>query len=216
MVSTTVEQLGLVTIWPFHPRRRCWMGTSFRWSGLISGTSSGTSFSMRWFLELETTTWPAWANARSISVATDASMAENNSRGALPGLDSSTVRPAIAAGAAPSRCQLVASRYFLPAERSLAPSQVRSNQGWPCRNFTKCWPTMPVAPRMPTSIFRSIYSKFRPIFGDGVLNPRFHALREIGIEYSVPKEVVSPFFDKFRRLRRVAASGRAPRAVWAT
>ena len=30
MVSTTVEQFGLVTICPFHPRARCWPGTSFR------------------------------------------------------------------------------------------------------------------------------------------------------------------------------------------
>ena len=49
-------------------------------------------------------------------------------------------------------CQVVASRYGLPAERSLAPSHFRSNHGWFCRNLTKCWPTMPVAPRMPTSI----------------------------------------------------------------
>ena len=92
MVSTMVEQFGLVTICPFQPRARCWPGTSFRWSGLISGTSSGTSRSMRWLRELETTTWPAWAKARSISVATEASIAENSSRGALPGLHSSTVR----------------------------------------------------------------------------------------------------------------------------
>ncbi len=42
--------------------------------------------------------------------------------------------------------------YLLPAERSLAPSHVRSNHGWPSRNLMKCWPTMPVAPRMPTSM----------------------------------------------------------------
>ena len=54
-----MEQFGLVTICPFQPRLRCWPGTSFRCSGLISGTSSGTSRSMRWFLELETTTCPA-------------------------------------------------------------------------------------------------------------------------------------------------------------
>src|ERR1039458_5846337 len=84
MVSTTVEQLGLVTIWPFQPRLRCWPGMSFKWSGLTSGTSRGTSGSMRWFLEFETTTWPACAKARSISVATEASIAEKSRRGALP------------------------------------------------------------------------------------------------------------------------------------
>src|SRR5262245_58091949 len=56
-------------------------------------------------------------------------------------------------GIAPSRRHDVASVYFLPAERSLAPTHVSSNHGWFCRNFTKCWPTIPVAPSTPTSIF---------------------------------------------------------------
>ena len=30
MVSTTVEQFGLVTICPFHPRALCWIGMSFK------------------------------------------------------------------------------------------------------------------------------------------------------------------------------------------
>ncbi len=29
----------------------------------------------------------------------------------------------------------MASLYFLPAERSLAPSHLRSNQGWPCKKL---------------------------------------------------------------------------------
>ncbi len=152
MVSTMVEQLGLVTIWPFQPRLRCWLGMILRWSGLTSGTSSGTSRSMRWFFEFDTTTWPAWAKARSISVATEASMAEKSRRGALPGFESSTSLPATVSGIRPLSRQEVASWYGLPAERSLAPSHLSSNQGWSCRNLTKCWPTMPVAPRMPTSI----------------------------------------------------------------
>src|SRR5450432_4453136 len=107
---------------------------------------------MRWLREFETTTWPACANSRSISSATDASMDENNSRGAWPGLHSSTVRSATESGTTP-RCHVMASLYFLPDERSLAPSHFRSNHGLPCRNLMKCWPTIPVAPRMPTSIF---------------------------------------------------------------
>ncbi len=118
--------------------------------------SRGTSRSMRWFLEFDTTTCPARANACSISVATDESMDENSSRGALFGLHSSTMRSAAESGIVPARCHLVASRYFFPAERSLAPSHRTSNQGWPCRNLMKCWPTMPVAPKMPTSILGSI------------------------------------------------------------
>src|ERR1035438_2594693 len=79
-------------------------------------------------------------------------MAEKRSCGALPGLHSSTVSPATASGVPPARCHVMESLYFLPAERSLAPSHLRSNHGFPCRNLMKCWPTMPVAPRMPTSI----------------------------------------------------------------
>ena len=112
---------------------------------------------MRWFFEFDTMTWPPFAKACSISVATEASMAENISFGApLPGFESCTIRSATLAGVVPSRCHFAASRYFLPAERSLAPSHVKSNQGWPCKNLMKCWPTIPVAPKMPTSILVSI------------------------------------------------------------
>src|SRR5271163_1040959 len=108
---------------------------------------------MRWLRELDTTTCPACAKACSISVATEASIEEKTKRGAFPGLQSSTVRSATPAGIAPSRRQLVASRYLLPAERSLAPAHFKSNQGWFSNNLANCWPTMPVAPNTPTSIF---------------------------------------------------------------
>src|ERR1700682_6180706 len=152
MARTMVEQFGLVEIFSFHPRLRCCSGMIFRWPGLTSGMSSGTSGSMRWLRELDTTTWPACAKACSISVATLASMDENTRCGALPGLESSTVRSATPAGISPSSRHAVASRYFLPADRSLAPIQVRSNQGWFCKKRTKLWPTMPVPPSTPTSI----------------------------------------------------------------
>ncbi len=64
---------------------------------------------MRWFFEFETTTCPACANARSISVATDASMAENKSCGAVPGFASSTVIAEIAEGVVAPRCHFAAS-----------------------------------------------------------------------------------------------------------
>ena len=41
---------------PFPTAYTCCSGTSLRWSGSISGTSSGTSRSMRWFFEFDTTT----------------------------------------------------------------------------------------------------------------------------------------------------------------
>src|SRR5204862_4903104 len=45
-----------------------------------------------------------------------------------------------------------ASRYALPSERWLAPSHVTLNHGWFASRAMNCWPTMPVAPRIPTSV----------------------------------------------------------------
>ena len=53
MVRTMVEQFGLVTRRPFQPRAFCWTERTARCSGLISGTRSGTSGSMRWLRELD-------------------------------------------------------------------------------------------------------------------------------------------------------------------
>ena len=47
MANTTVEQFGLVTIWPLQPRFARCSGISCRWPAFTSGTSSGTSSSMR-------------------------------------------------------------------------------------------------------------------------------------------------------------------------
>ena len=56
------------------------------------------------------------------------------------------------------------------AERWLAARLVMVNQGWSWRWLMNCWPTMPVAPRMPTRSF-SIFSSFLLAFvvcdGDG-------------------------------------------------
>ena len=43
-----------------------------------------------------------------------------------------------------------ASSYRLPAERGEAAMAVRVNQGWFSIRVTKRWPTMPVAPMIPT------------------------------------------------------------------
>ena len=123
------------------------------WSLLISGTSSGTSGAMRWLRELLTTTWPARAKASSISPATEASIAEKTSSGApLPGLASCTTRSARSAGGGTGSFHDAASRYFCPADRSLAPTQVSLNHGCALSCAMNCWPTIPVAPRTPTSI----------------------------------------------------------------
>ena len=153
MERITVEQFGLVRIAPDHPRVARWVSMSATWSLLISGTSSGTSGAIRWLRELLTTTCPALAKASSISPATEASMAEKTSSGApLPGRASCTTRSASSAGGGTGSFHDAASRYFCPADRSLAPTQVSLNQGCAASCAMNCWPTIPVAPRTPTSI----------------------------------------------------------------
>ena len=150
----TVEQFGLVTSAPVQPRALRCASMRPRWSLLISGTSSGTSGAMRWLRALLTTKWPALAKASSISPATEASIAENSSSGGLPapGRASWTTRSATSTGIDTGRRQGAALRYACPADRSLAPTQVRRNHGWLASCAMNCWPTIPVAPSTPTSI----------------------------------------------------------------
>src|SRR5687767_6112790 len=100
IASTIVEQLGLVTIAPDqHFTRRC-SPISARWSALISGMSSGTTGSIRKLRALLTTTCPAFANAASMSPATEASRPENTTFGPRPGTHDWTTRSAAAPGIA--------------------------------------------------------------------------------------------------------------------
>ena len=99
-------------------------------------------------------TWPAPAKAPSISPATDESRPENTSFGALPAAPAafSTVSVATSSGSGEDSRHAAASRNAFPAERSLAPSHVTLNHGCRASNAMNCWPTIPVAPRIPTSI----------------------------------------------------------------
>ena len=108
---------------------------------------------MRWFLEFDTTTWPACGEGAL----------DFGGHGSVHGREQQprrVARLAVFHGADRRRypaCRRPGARSWRPRtscrrERSLAPSHFRSNQGWPCRNLMKCWPTMPVAPRMPTSM----------------------------------------------------------------
>ena len=125
MVSTTVEQFGLVTICPFQPRRACWRGTSCRWSGIDLRHQQR-------HVGLHAVVLASWrprrgrpaAKACSISVATEASIAEKTSRGALPGLHSSTVRSATDAGSAAAQVPLRGVAVLL-ARRAVARAQPR-------------------------------------------------------------------------------------------
>ena len=105
-----VEQLGLVTMGPDHPRAAPCSSSRARWSALISGITSGTSGSMRWLRALLTTACPARANSASTSPATEASRPENSSFGARPGVTRSTVMSAMRSGRAAGSRQGVASR----------------------------------------------------------------------------------------------------------
>src|SRR5450432_1346459 len=113
--------------------------------------TSGTSGAMRKAPEFETTAQPASANAGSISRAAVESSAAKISLGvSLAGDAEFTVRAATRGGKGVERRHVVASAYFLPAERSEAESQLTSNHGWFSSNCIKRWPTVPVAPTMPT------------------------------------------------------------------
>ena len=85
---------------------------------------------MRWLRELETTTWPACGES-PLDLGGDRGVhrGEHEAAEHCPACESLTIRSATFGGMAPSRRQLVASRYFLPAERSLAPSQVEFEPG---------------------------------------------------------------------------------------
>src|SRR5712691_4002531 len=145
----TVEQLGFVTMKPCPERAL----SSARWSGLTSGTSSGTPSSMRWDDELLITGYPAWANRVSIGPATSAGKPENTRSHARGGSGAWTTRAAAVGGTSPGSRQVHASAYGLPCERSDAASAVTTNWGWRSSSCRKRWPTAPVAPRIPTRIF---------------------------------------------------------------
>ena len=153
-----MEQLGLVTICPFQPRARCWPGYQLQVVRIDLRHQQG-------HVALHAVVAWNWTPPRGRPARRRARFRWPQTRpwrriagaAALPGLHSSTVWSATACGVSPARCHFMASRYFLPAERSLAPSHATLNQGWPSRNLMKCCPTIPVAPRMPTSIRFCIY-----------------------------------------------------------
>src|SRR5689334_10362501 len=107
---------------------------------------------MRKELELETTAHPAAANFGSISLAAVESSAAKISLGAPSGTAAFTVMEAMFFGSGVLRFHLAACAYGLPAERSDAASHATSNHGCCSRIWINLWPTVPVAPRMPTGI----------------------------------------------------------------
>ena len=98
-----VEQFGLATMPAGSALPASGGGSSERWSGFTSGTSSGTSASMRCALAFVTTRQRR-ANRSSASLATPASRAENTMSSSppdrlAPSISSSIVRTVMAATA---------------------------------------------------------------------------------------------------------------------
>src|SRR6476659_5944986 len=98
MTNPIAEQLGLVTTNPPLLRRHDWHSMSLMWSGLTSGITSGTSFTMRSALELVITAQPASAKRGSISAAIEASRAAKITLGAPSDVARETSSLAIFAG----------------------------------------------------------------------------------------------------------------------
>ncbi len=115
-------------MYPPPVRLRCTASAS-RWSGLTSGIRSGTSGSMRWLREFDTTAWPLFASAVSTSPATEESRPENRILDSNFSSHVLTTRAATDSGMGVPRRHVHASRYGLPAERSDAASSTTSNQG---------------------------------------------------------------------------------------
>src|SRR6059036_573547 len=107
---------------------------------------------MRWDDELLTRGYPAAAKRASTGPATSAGRLENTTSQSSGGSGSRTTRLRAAAGISADSRQAHASAYGLPCERSDPASAVTANCGWSASSWTNRWPTVPVAPRMPTRI----------------------------------------------------------------
>lgn len=87
-----------------------------------------------------------------ISPATSASNPENITEQSekFSGTHSRTTMPRTADGMGVESFQFTAFSYGLPAERDEAPRACTTRNGWSPSNEIKRWPTVPVAPKMPT------------------------------------------------------------------
>src|SRR5437773_1727679 len=141
-----VEQLGLVPLNP-RPGRRASIA---RCPALTSGISSGTSSSIRWDDELLMTGYPAAANCASTGPAMSAGRLESTMSQSSGGCGGRTCSARSADGTFPGRRHTHASPNVFPCERSDAATAVTTSWGWPSNMATSRWPTVPVAPRMPT------------------------------------------------------------------
>src|SRR5512141_827586 len=158
MIEMIVVQFGFATI----PRRLYWPIAS----GLISGTTSGMSGSIRNAEELSTTTAPEAHAAGANSLLRDAP-AENRAM-SIP------LKASFESSSTGNSCP--SNFSFLPTDRSDA----RSRRFWignfrSARIFRKTSPTAPVAPAMATlKRLPLIASPLQRCFLDGVSDPFAH------------------------------------------
>ena len=125
----TVEQLGLVTMYPHLPRPASRPSSSAKCSAFTSGMSSGTDSSRRCAEELLTTANPARAKAVSASPATSAGRLEKTTSQSSGGRGACTTSDRTAVGMSPGRRHVHASAYGRPCDRSEAASAVTTNWG---------------------------------------------------------------------------------------
>ncbi len=133
-----MEQLGFTATNPRSvPRRFFWKSMTFICSGLISGTTIGTSGVHLWALLLETTGVSVLAYASSMALISSLDISTAlNTKSTLEATASTsftfiTTRSFTASGMGVSIFQRppTASSYRFPAERGLAAIVVTSNQG---------------------------------------------------------------------------------------
>ena len=160
-----MEQFGFTAINPLLvPRRFFWNSMTSKCSGLISGTTIGTSGVQRCALLLETTGVSVFAYASSIALISsfDISTAENTKSTVDATCSTSftfiTTSFFTASGIGVSIFQRppTASSYVFPALLGLAARVTTSNHGWFSSREINLCPTIPVAPKIPTLNFCSI------------------------------------------------------------
>ena len=131
---------------------------TFICSGLISGTTIGTSGVQRCALLFETTGVSVFAYASSIALISSFDISTAlNTKSTVEATSSTsftlcTISFLTASGIGVSIFQRspTASSYVLPALRGLAATVTTSNHGWFSRSEINLCPTIPVAPRIPT------------------------------------------------------------------
>ena len=161
-----MEQFGFTATKPLLvPRRFFWNSITLKCSGLISGTTIGTSGVQRCALLLETTGVSVFAYASSIarisSFVISTALNTKSTSNATFSISFTFITAIFFTHSGIGVCIFqrppTASSYVFPAERGLAATVTTSNHGWSSSREINLWPTIPVAPKIPTFNFCSIF-----------------------------------------------------------